>query len=138
MKRLYTIAAAVLLLSAAALAQQNNAQFLTPLRNARFVYVTSFDGPQFSGNLLQSDRKAISAVQSAIVETGHYTLVYSPEDADMILAVQSRPSEDLLAVYDARTWPDGEYLWRGMQKNGLTGDAPLYRQLSAALERAGS
>jgi hypothetical protein len=138
MRRLSTIFVAILLLSAAAIAQQNNWQFLTPLKNARFVYVTSFDGPQFSGDLLPADLEAISAVQRAVIDSNHYTVVYSPEQADMILTVQSRPSEDLLAVYDARTWPDGAYLWRAMQKNGFKGDTPLYRQLSAALERAGS
>jgi hypothetical protein len=138
MKRLSTFAAVVLLLSAAAFAQQSNWQFLTPLKNARFVYVTSYDGPQFAGDLLPSDLQAISAVQNAVVDSGRYTVVYSPEKADVILVVQSRPSEDLLAVYDGRAWPDGDYLWRAMQKNGFKGEMPLYQQLSAALERAGS
>jgi hypothetical protein len=56
----------------------------------------------------------------------------------MIVVVQSRPSGDLLSVYDAKglttTW-----LWRAEQKNGLsTPDMPLLRQFHAALERATS
>jgi hypothetical protein len=137
MKRVYAALAVALLLSAAALAQQSNWQFLSPLKNARFVYVTSYDGPQYSGDILPQDRDAINSVQQAFIEAGHYTVVYSPAEADMIIAVESRASEDVLAVYDAHNWPGGTYLWRGMQKNGLSGEVPLYRQLSAALERAG-
>ena len=137
MKRFYAALAATLLLSAAVLANQTNWQFLSPLKNARFVYVTSYDGSPYSLDLLPADRNAINAVQQAFIDAGHYTVVYSPEQADMIVVVESRPSEDLLAVYDAHSWPSGTYLWRTMQKNGLSGDVPLYKQLSAALERVG-
>jgi hypothetical protein len=98
--------------------------------------VTSYDGPQYSERLLPADRQAIAAVQQAVMDSGHYTVVYIPAEADMIIVVESRPSEDILAVYDAHNWPTGAFLWRAMQKNGLSGDVPLYKQLSAALERS--
>ena len=71
------------------------------LVNARYVYVTSYDGDQFDINLLPEDREAISAVQDAIQKWGKFILVYEPQQADIVLMVMSRPSEDVLAVYDA-------------------------------------
>jgi hypothetical protein len=51
--------------------------------------------------------------------------------------VQSRPSEDVLAVYDAHGWPQNNYLWRvtgqaGLQKN----ETPLMSDLRSAFEKA--
>src|SRR5882762_7158914 len=70
------------------------------LANARYVYVTSYDGNQYNPNLLPDDRAAISRVQDAIQKWGKLTLVYRPEDVDMVILVVSRRSEDVLAVYD--------------------------------------
>ena len=64
------------------------------LANARYVYVASYDGDQFNINLLPEDRNAISAVQDAIQNWGKLTLVYQPSQADIIILVTSRPSED--------------------------------------------
>src|SRR5229473_8016130 len=87
------------------------------LANARYVYVASYDGDQFDPNLLPEDRDAIGSVQNAIQNWGKLTIVYRPSEADITILVTSRPSEDLLAVYDA--WPSGSYLWRVMGRNGL-------------------
>jgi hypothetical protein len=99
------------------------------LANARFVYVTAYDGDQFDPQLLPDDRVAIARVaiarvaiarvQDAIQKWGKLTVVYRPQDADIILAVESRPSEDVLAVYDAhsgdaQSGPSQTYLWRVM------------------------
>ena len=73
------------------------------LANARFVYVAAYDGDQFDSRLLPEDRAAIGRVQDAIQKWGKLTVVYRPQDADIILMVQSRPSEDVLAVYDAHS-----------------------------------
>ena len=111
--------------------------FPKTLINARYVYVTAYDGGQFNLNLLPEDRQAIAAVQNAIERWGHYIVVYRPEQADMILAVQSRPSEDILAVYDARQ-RSSVYLWRAMGRDGLQeGETPLVTQLQSAVELAG-
>jgi hypothetical protein len=89
-------------------------------------------------NLLPEDRTAISAVQNAIHDAG-YVVVYQPWQADMVLAVQARPSSDLLAVYDGTRYGIGTYLWRAEAKNGLSGSNPqLMRQLESALERVGA
>src|ERR1700693_4159564 len=69
------------------------------LVNATYVYVTSYDGDQFNPNLLPEDREAISAVQDALQKWGKFTLVYKPHEAEIVLTVQSRGSEDVLAVY---------------------------------------
>jgi hypothetical protein len=123
---------------AAPQAQTTNVQpFPKTLINARYVYVTSYDGDQFNPNLLPEDRQAISSVQSALQQWGRYVVVYQPKDAEMILRVQSRPSEDVLAVYDARR-PNDVYLWRAMGHEGLQqGETPLVTQLRQAVEQAG-
>lgn len=135
MKWLWFFVASLMLIPIALVAKENSA-FLSPLRNARFVYVTSFEGSQFSANPLPEDRRAINEVQDALQKVGDYTIVYRPEDADMIIAVESRPSEDVLAVYDRQLWRAGTYLWRAMEKGGLTApNAPLVKQFEAALAK---
>lgn len=134
----------LLLISVAALAvPQDQAAAIQPfpktLLNARYVYVTAYDGDQFNPNLLPEDRQAIAAVQNALEQWGRYIVVYRPKDADIIIAVQSRGSEDVLAVYDARGphAVSSPYLWRAMGREGLQqGETPLVRQLRQAVEKA--
>jgi len=103
------------------------------LANARYVYVASYDGDQFDLNLLPEDREAIGAVQNAIQEWGKLTIVYRPSDADIIILLTSRPSEDVMAVYDAH--PSGNFLWRVMGRNGLqSGETPLVTQFEKGFE----
>src|SRR5579863_5817868 len=107
------------------------------LVNARYVYVTSYDGDEFDINLIPEDRQAIITVQDAMQKWGKFTLVYEPGQADIVLMVMSRPSEDVLAVYDAHGWPRNEYLWRMMGHSGLqTGEAPLVTNLEKAFSLA--
>jgi hypothetical protein len=107
------------------------------LINARYVYVTSYDGDQFNINLFPEDRQAISTVQDAMQKWGKFTLVYEPYQADIVLMVTSRPSEDILAVYDARGWPQNQYLWRMMGRSGLQqGESPLVTNLEKAFTLA--
>ena len=104
------------------------------LANARYVYVASYDGDQFNPNLLPEDRDAIGAVQSAIQNWGRLTIVYRPSEADIVILVTSRPSEDLLAVYDAHG-SRGTYLWRVMGRDGLqAGETPLVTQFEKAFD----
>jgi hypothetical protein len=108
------------------------------LANARFVYVTAYDGDEFDSRLLPEDRAAIARVQDSIQKWGKLVVVYRAEDADIILAVQSRPSEDVLALYDAHAgdWRSGvsqTYLWRVMARGGLQkGEVPLFSQFEKA------
>ena len=107
------------------------------LVNARFLYVTSYDGDQFNINLLPEDRQAIATVQDAMQKWGKFTLVYEPHQADIVLMVMSRPSEDVLAVYDAHGWPGNQYLWRMMGRSGLQqGESPLVTNLEKAFTLA--
>jgi hypothetical protein len=140
MKKILSVVAMLALLSLGALAETKTSEgwnALGMVRNARYVYVTSYDGPQFSLNLFPEDRAAISTVQNAIQDAG-YVVVYNRRQADMVLAVQARGSSDLLAVYDGHGF-SGTYLWRAEAKNGLSGSNPLLmQQLESALERAGA
>ena len=105
------------------------------LANARYVYVASYDGDQFDPNLLPEDREAIVAVQNAIQNWGKLMIVYRPSEADIIILVTSRPSEDLVAVYDAHPWPRGNFLWRVMGRDGLqSGETPLVTQFEKGFE----
>jgi hypothetical protein len=135
MKRWF-IVPVLIVLPALALIAQTNWEFLSPLRNAQFVYVTSYSGTQFSANPLPEDRAAIGAVQTAL-QNLQYTVVYHPEKADMIVAVERRPSEDVLAVYSRESLRNGAYLWRATAKHGLSSpNLPLMQELRTALAKA--
>jgi hypothetical protein len=141
MKRFSLVAVPLVLLaaiSAAAAPKPSTAKapvFPGVLANARYVYVASYDGDQFDLNLLPEDRNAISAVQDAIQKWDKLVIVYRPSQADIIILVTSRASEDLMAVYDATSWPSGNYLWRVMGRNGLeSGETPLVTQFEKGFE----
>jgi hypothetical protein len=140
MKRFSLIAGILILLTAiSALAAPKPTTADVPafpgtLANAQYVYVASYDGDQFDTNLLPEDREAISSVENAIQNWGKLTLVYEPSQADIIILVTSRPSEDLLAVYDAHG-PTGTYLWRVMGRDGLqSGETPLVTQFEKGFD----
>ena len=141
MKRFSLIAAILIVmtaLSALAAPKPTTADvpaFPGTLANARYVYVASYDGDQFDTNLLPEDRNAIGAVQDAIQNWGKLTLVYQPSQADIIILVTSRPSEDLMAVYDGHQGASGNFLWRVMGRDGLqSGETPLVTQFEKGFE----
>jgi hypothetical protein len=141
MKRFFLVVISLIVLAAiSAPAAPNPSTAKEPafpgtLANARFVYVSSYDGDQFDPNLLPEDRNAIGAVQNAIQEWGKLVLVYRPSEADIIILVMSRPSEDVMAVYDAHPWPSGNFLWRVMGRDGLqSGETPLVTQFEKGFE----
>jgi hypothetical protein len=142
MKRLLGGIAAVLLLAVTALAApavpRDTPVFPKILTNARYVYVTSYDGGQFNLNTRPEDRQAINAVQDALQKSGKFVVVYHPREADIVLMVESYPSEDVLAAYDAREWPrSGAYLWRVMGRDGLQqNETPLVTQFLQAFDKA--
>ena len=125
----------------AAASSGNPPQMPRTLANARFVYVAAYDGDQFDPNLLPDDRAAIGRVEDAIQKWGKLTVVYRVQDADIILLVESRPSEDVLAVYDAHSRdadsrPSQTYLWRVMGRGGLQkSEIPLFSQFEKAWDK---
>jgi len=134
------VSLALTTLSAAA-SSGNPPQMPRTLANARFVYVAAYDGDQFDPNLLPDDRAAIGRVEDAIEKWGKLTVVYRAQDADIILMVESRPSEDVLAVYDAHSGdagsrPSQTYLWRVMGRGGLQkSEIPLFSQFEKAWDK---
>jgi hypothetical protein len=141
MKRFCLVAAILIVtaaISAGAASNPNTKDvpaFPGTLANARYLYVASYDGDQFDPNLIPEDRNAISVVQSAIQNWGKLTLVYRASEADITILVTSRPSEDLMAVYDAHQGPSGTYLWRVMGRDGLqSGETPLVTQFEKGFE----
>jgi hypothetical protein len=138
MKRFSLLAAILIMMTGitalAAPATANVPAFPGTLANARYVYVASYDGDQFNPNLLSEDREAIGSVQNAIQNWGKLTLVYQPSQADIIILVTSRPSEDVMAVYDAHGLR-GNYLWRVMGRDGLaSGETPLVTQFEKGFD----
>jgi hypothetical protein len=138
MRKLGPILSAMLILAAAAWAAPKpstpDSPFRAVLKNARFVYVGSYDGDQFNPNLFPQDREAISAVEDSIRKWGKLMVLTRPSDADIIVLVQSRPSEDVLAVYDAHM-RGGQYLWRTMGRDGLqSGETPMATQFEKGFE----
>jgi hypothetical protein len=141
MKRFSAVAISLIALAAiSAWAAPNPSAAKVPvfpgvLANARYVYVASYDGDQFDPNLLPEDRNAIGAVQDSIQQWDKLKLVYRPSEADIIILVTSRPSEDVMAVYDAHAWPSGNFLWRVMGRDGLqSGETPLVTQFEKGFE----
>jgi hypothetical protein len=141
MKRFSLIAIILIMMSAiSALAAPKPSSATVPafpgtLANARYVYVASYDGDQFDTDLLPEDRNAISSVQNAIQTWGKLTLVYQPSQADIIILVTSRPSEDVMAVYDGHRGPNGNYLWRVLGRDGLeSGETPLVTQFEKGFD----
>jgi hypothetical protein len=137
-KELGRIFSAMLILAAMAWAAPKPSSpdlpFPTVLKNARFVYVAAYDGDQFNPILFPQDREAISAVEDSIRKWGKLMVVTHPSDADIIVLVQSRPSEDVLAVYDAHM-RGGQYLWRTMGRDGLqSGETPMATQFEKGFE----
>jgi hypothetical protein len=117
--------------------QRDIPPFPGTLVNARYVYVTSYDGDQFDINLYPEDRDAIGAVQDALQKWGKFTIVYKANQADIVLMVTGRPSEDILAVYDAHGWPANQYLWRMTGRNGLqASETPLLTNMETAFDKA--
>jgi len=143
MKNIFATALLIMAMAtlSAATASGNAPELPRTLANARFVYVTSYDGGQFNPETLPEDRAAIGRVQDAIQKWGKLILVYRLQEADIILAVQSRPSEDVLAVYDAHpggagSRPSQTYLWRVMRSGGLQkSEMPLFSQFEKAWDR---
>jgi hypothetical protein len=129
------IVVAAMISAAPASNPPNVPAFPGTLANARYVYVASYDGDQFNPNLLSEDRVAIGAVQDAIHRWGRLTLVYRPSDADIVILVTSRSSEDVLAVYDGHQGASGNFLWRVMGRDGLqSGETPLVAQFEKGFE----
>lgn len=135
MKQMAAMALLCFALAGNAMAAKDAPAMPRTLANSRYVYVTAYDGDQFNPNLLPNDRAAISRVQDALQKWGKLTIVYRPEEADMVIAVESRPSEDVMAVYDGRS-ASQTYLWRVMGQGGLQkGETPLITQFEQAFEK---
>lgn len=97
----------VLLLTSTLLAQKRDkdptAGFPRALLHAQYVYVTSMTGGEFNVSTYPEDRAVIHTVQGALQKWGRYTLVYEPEDADLIFNV--RPGRELEARAGVRVSP---------------------------------
>jgi len=137
MKRAWWLLAILLLLGSSAALAQEPTVMPQLVVNARYVYVTTYDGPSWSPNVLPDDRRAAGDVEEALRAWGKYMVVPRPEDAELIFVVMARPSEDILAVYRGRPVLSSIPLWREAQKGGLDSkDMPLMAKFRKAVEAA--
>lgn len=87
---LFLIIAAVLAAPLFGKGKKKNDKILPALVvNARYVYVTSYEGEEISPQATPDDRNAVVAVRDAIESWGRYKIAYDPQDADLILLVRS-------------------------------------------------
>ena len=136
MRRSVLFVIPVLLLCTAALAQQPQPMPKLVV-DAQYVYVTSYDGPSWSSKVLQEDKRAVGEVVTALQKWGRYTVVFNPERADIIIAVQRRPGSDTLAVYQGKTpGPKSIPLWREEKAGGLDSkeELPMLTRFQKAVE----
>ncbi len=104
---------------------------------ARYVYVTSWDGSEFSPRVLPEDRQAIVDVQDFIKQWNHWAVLYDTYQADLIIVVMRRGSEDVIWIYDARLPRSTAPLWWVGQRGGLDRkELPLMRRLQDLVEAA--
>jgi hypothetical protein len=127
----------VLLLCMTAVAQAPQAMPQL-VADAQYVYVTSYDGPSWSINVKQDDKRAVGDVVTALQKWGKYTVVFQPERADIIIAVQKRPNGDTFAVYQGKLpGPKSIPIWREMRQGGLaSNEMPLFTDFRKAVEAA--
>ena len=143
MKRFSILAiVAVFLMTTCVWAQaQQNAKKASPLpgvlATARTVYVGPYQGNSFTRTMTREDQVAVGAVQDALRKWGKLMVVPRANGADIVILVTSRPSEDVLDVYDGHQFPTGNYLWRVSAASGLqAGETPLVTQFEKAFEDA--
>jgi hypothetical protein len=141
MKRFSILAVvAVSLITTCVWAQaQQNATKVSPLpgvlASARTVYVGPYQGNQSIRTMTREDQVAVGAVQDALRKWGKLMVVPRANGADIVILVTSRPSEDVLDVYDGHQFPSGNYLWRVTATGGLqAGETPLVTQFENAFE----
>lgn len=130
---------AILLIASAALAQTKQAAVVPPLPGtlaaAQTVYVGPYQGNSSARNFNREDQVAVGAVQEALRKWGKLMVVPRANGADIVILVTSRPSEDVLDVYNGHQFPSTSYLWRVSGRGGLqTGETPLVTQFEAAFE----
>lgn len=81
------------------------------------------------------ERKAVSVLEESIGKSRRFTIVRDIQLADIVLKVESYPSEDTLTMYDARHWPTTISIWQMSVKNGLRGKgAPLAAYFEKAFQ----
>ena len=89
MKRSLALLLAVVALASVALAGEKS-NLPRQIVVARYVYVTDFLGrSDLSPSVHSQDRQAIYDVQQALKQWGRYTVVYLPQEADIVLVVRS-------------------------------------------------
>ena len=146
MKRLVCGALLLLFLGTLAAGQRERKRIMPNLIvNARYVYVTTYEGSQPLPQVTVENLRAIAAVENEIRAWGRYKVTQRAANADIIILVnEGRPYsakqggdfEDELAIYDARTGIEGAPLWRGLMVDGLEGNAPLVQQFRTEVEEA--
>ncbi len=70
------------------LAAQSKSRVPQLVVKARYVMVTTMQGTEALATVPPEDLRAVADVQMALQKWGRYTLVYKPEEADLIIALR--------------------------------------------------
>lgn len=128
----------ILLLASAAWGQaQQTAAAVRPLPGvlaaAQTVYVGPYESTP-SARITREDQVAVGAVQESLRKWGKLMVVPRANGADVVILVTSRPSEDVLDVFNGHQLT-GSPLWRVSSRDGLQpGETPLVTQFETAFE----
>lgn len=107
MSKFSVIVAAVMFLAPLVLAKQKP-KLPHLLTNARYVLVTTLDGNTANQRVFPDDRQALTNVQNAIEDWGHYKLAYKRDDADLIFIIRkgrSAATKSGIQVHSGSQWP---------------------------------
>jgi hypothetical protein len=132
--------------------------------DGRFVYVTREAGPDGASLSTAQDYIAERAVSDELRKWGRYTVVFSPDQADFIVAfrlaqsspqpgvkparpnnggvsppylsAEFGPSNDMLSVYSPANGTNSSPLWLKTQKDGLSGQVPLLQVFRKDVEES--
>jgi len=127
----------ILLLASAAWGQtQQAAAKALPgvLAAAQTVYVGPYVDNSSVRRITREDQVAVGAVQEALRKWGKLMVVPNSNGADIVILVTSRPSEDVMDVFNGHQLT-GSPLWRVSSRGGLqAGETPLVTQFETAFE----
>lgn len=79
----------LLLIFPLALKAQDKQPISAVVKNATYVFVTTYSGDVFNPNVSPEDRHAVQNVQNTIEKWGRYKLVYNRGEADLVLLVRT-------------------------------------------------
>ena len=83
------LAVIALLMTAPILMAKDKTIMPAIVTHATYVMVTTYNGDELSPRVTPDDRQAISDVKAALQKWGRYSLVYTPNEAELLIVVRT-------------------------------------------------